>query len=94
MPGRAGLSSKKNGRAALRKQRYRCKAYLRQFITDYTYQGCRPEVRDSIVPMTMNGSGIRDICRVLKVSINTVLKLIRRRAEEVADLVPPPASRS
>jgi IS1 family transposase len=30
--------------------------------------------------MTLNGSGIRDISRVLRVSINTVLKVIREKA--------------
>jgi insertion element IS1 protein InsB len=30
--------------------------------------------------MTLNGSGIRDISRVLRVSINTVLKVIRQQA--------------
>ena len=39
--------------------------------------------------MTMNGSGVRDICRVLKVSINTVLKTIRRQAAQVADPIAP-----
>ena len=83
------LSIKKNGTSANRKQRYRCQHCLRQFILDYTYQGCKPEVRELIVPMTMNGSGIRDICRVLKVSINTVLKTIRQQAASVDDpLVP------
>jgi insertion element IS1 protein InsB len=33
-----------------------------------------------IVPMTLNGSGIRDITRVLSVCINTVLKVIREQA--------------
>jgi transposase-like protein len=37
-------------------------------------------VRQLLVPMTLNGSGIRDISRVLKVSINTVLKIIRQQA--------------
>ena len=39
--------------------------------------------------MTMNGSGVRDICRVLKVCINTVLKTIRQQAAQVADPTAP-----
>lgn len=31
----------------------------------------------------MNGSGVRDICRVLHISINTVLKTIKEQAAEV-----------
>lgn len=57
----------------------------RQFITRYTYQGCVPFVRQLIVPMTLNGSGIRDIARVLRVSINTVLKVIREQAAMTPD---------
>ena len=38
-----------------------------------------------IVPMTLNGSGIRDITRVLRVSINTVLQVIRHEAERVVE---------
>ena len=39
--------------------------------------------------MTLNGSGIRDITRVLRVSINTVLKVIRCHAAELAgDVLP------
>jgi IS1 family transposase/transposase-like protein len=76
----------KNGTTRNRKQKYLCRACRRQFITDYAYQGCRPEVRRLIVPMTLNGSGIRDITRVLRVSINTVLKVIR----EQASLTPEP----
>ena len=83
------LSIKKNGRSKQLKQRYRCKWCLHQFITDYSYQGWRPEVRRQIVPMTLNGSGIRDISRVLSVSINTVLKTIRQQADKTSEpLVP------
>ena len=39
--------------------------------------------------MTMNGSGIRDICHVLQVSINTVLKTIRQQAACVVEPVVP-----
>jgi insertion element IS1 protein InsB len=35
--------------------------------------------------MTINGSGIRDIKRVLHVSINSVLKTIKQQAEQVAE---------
>lgn len=73
----------KNGRTSNKKQKYLCKDCHRQFITDYTYQGCRKEIRSLIVPMSLNGSGIRDITRVLRVSINTVLKEIRLEASKV-----------
>ena len=39
--------------------------------------------------MTLNGSGISDICRVLNISINTVLKTIREHAARVDEPVMP-----
>jgi transposase-like protein len=75
----------KNGTTRNRKQRYLCRACSRQFISNYTYQGCRAEVRQLVVPMTLNGSGIRDITRVLQVSINTVLKVIRAAAAKTPE---------
>jgi insertion element IS1 protein InsB len=35
--------------------------------------------------MTSNGYGVRDIARVLKISINTVLKVIREQAKQNAE---------
>src|SRR5437868_7304444 len=75
----------KNGTTANQKQRYRCKACRRQFITNYTYRGCQPAVRQLVLPMTMNASGIRDISRVLGISPNPVLSLIRKAALAVAE---------
>jgi insertion element IS1 protein InsB len=75
----------KNGITANQKQRYRCKACRRQFITNYSYRGCQPAVRQLVLPMTMNASGIRDISRVLRISPNTVLSLIKTAASGVAE---------
>jgi IS1 family transposase/transposase-like protein len=80
----------KNGTTPNRKQKYLCRTCRRQFIRHYHYQGCRAEVRRLIVPMTLNGSGIRDITRVLRVSINTVLKVIRTAAARTPEPHPPP----
>jgi len=80
---------KKNGKTRNKKQKYRCKGCGRQFITDYSYQGCRPFIRSLILKMTLNSSGIRDISRVLSISVNTVLKQIRQAAEELPRLRPP-----
>lgn len=76
-------SIQKNDITANRKQRYRCKRCRRQFILHYSYQGRDPEVRRLIVPLSMNGCGIRDIARVLCLSTNTVLKSLRAAARRV-----------
>lgn len=74
------MSIVKNGKTAQRKQRYLCKDCRRQFIRDYTNLGCVGEVRDLVVPLTINGAGIRDIERVLFLSTNTILKTLRESA--------------
>jgi IS1 family transposase/transposase-like protein len=79
----SSLNVKKNGITAQQKQRYRCKDCERQFITDYTYHAYKAGVRSLVLPLTINGSGIRDISRVLCLSTNTVLRLIRQAAEQV-----------
>jgi len=85
----SSFNLKKNGKTRNKKQKYRCRDCGRQFITDYTYQGCRPFIRSLIVQMTLNSSGIRDISRVLSISVNTVLKAIRQAARKLPRLRPP-----
>ena len=70
----------KNGKTAQRKQRYLCKDCRRQFIRDYTNLGCVKAVRDLVVPLTINGAGIRDIERILFLSTNTILKALLEAA--------------
>src|SRR5260364_294241 len=43
------------------------------FILVYAHKGYLPETKRAIVELTLNGSGIRDISRVLGISVNTVL---------------------
>ena len=82
----------KNGKTSNKKQKYLCKACRKQFIRDYTYNGCKSWIQDLIIPMTLNSSGIRDITRVLKISSNTVLKTIRQEAGKIPEM--PPESRA
>jgi len=42
-------------------------------LLDYTYVGQSPEVKQKIVDMAMNASGIHDTARVLHVSPTTVI---------------------
>jgi IS1 family transposase/transposase-like protein len=79
----------KNGKTATKKQKYQCKNCRKQFITNYTYQGCRPEIRSLILQMTLNSSGIRDISRVLRISTNTVQRLLLRQARKIPNARPP-----
>ena len=65
------------------KQRYRCRECVRgrgrTFLLAYAYAGQSPEVKEQIVAMALNASGIRDTARVLHVSPTTVLKELKKR---------------
>ena len=65
------------------KQRYRCQECRegrgRTFLLDYSYAGQSPEVKEQIVEMAMNASGIRDTARVLKISAQTVMTELKKR---------------
>jgi len=65
------------------KQRYRCRTCPergRTFLLVYAYAGQSPAVKQQIVDMAMNASGIRDTARVLHVSPTTVIKELKKGA--------------
>jgi transposase len=70
----------KNDNTAQRKQRFLCKDCRRPFSRDYANLGRVGAVRDLVVPLTINGAGIRDIERILFLSANTILKTLREAA--------------
>jgi transposase-like protein len=78
-----GIDIVRHGTTLEGKQRYRCRECLlgrgRTFLLEYTYAGQSPEVKQQIVDMALNASGIRDTARVLHVSPTTVLKELKKR---------------
>lgn len=73
----------KHGITAQGKQRYRCKhagCPSQTFLVEYSHQGRLPAVKQHILEMTLNGSGIRDIARVLHISPTTVIEELKKRA--------------
>lgn len=61
------------------KKRYRCKACQRSFLANYTYKAADPAVRQQILPMTLNGSGVRDTARVLGINRNTISSHLKKK---------------
>ena len=78
-----GTDIVRHGTSSEGKQRYRCRACRfgrgRTFLLDYTSVDQSPEVKQQIVDMAMNASGIRDTARVLRVSTNTVMTELKKR---------------
>lgn len=71
----------KNGKSAEGKQRYLCQnenCPYRTFILNQTYPGRSRQVKQQIVEMTLNGSGVRDLARVLRVSPTIVIQELKK----------------
>jgi transposase-like protein len=76
----------KYGKTSNGKERFRCQQSAkcgRTFLRSYAYPGCLPTVKRQIVDMTLNGSGIRDIARVLHVGSNTVRRELKKSRRSV-----------
>ena len=72
----------KGGHTETGKQRYRCQQTNcppRSFVLEPAYHGRLPHVKEQIIDMALNGSGIRDTARVLKISPTTVLNELKKR---------------
>lgn len=79
----SSLNIKKNGINKQRKQRYQCRGCKKQFILKYKYRAYLKYIRELVVPMCLNGSGIRDISRVLLISPTTVIKILKEQADHL-----------
>jgi transposase-like protein len=49
------------------------------FPEEYTYNACKPEIKEKIFELTVNGNGTRAIGRILKISNNTVTNALKKR---------------
>ena len=64
------------------KQRYACnntECSHKTFYDDYTYNGCKPDVKRDIIKWSVDGAGIRAIARELGISTDTVISELKKR---------------
>src|SRR5262245_65073956 len=76
----------RHGKTRQGKQRYCCQETVcdgRTFLLDYSYAGHSAAIKQQIVDMAMNASGIRDTARVLHVSPTTVIKELKKKGAEL-----------
>jgi len=86
----------KAGKQANGTQRYQCqngRCARRIFLLQYRDRGRVPEVRRQVVNMAINGSGIRDTARVLRISPTTVIAVLKK-SRRAATRQPPIATSS
>ena len=89
----------KAGKQANGTQRYQCQngqCARRIFLLQYQDRGRIPEIRCQVVDMALNGSGIRDTARVLRISPTTVIAVLKKshRTATRPSHTGPPASLS
>ena len=77
------------GKQANGTQRYRCDnpdCPRVIFLLHYHDKGRLPAVKQQIVDMTLNGSGVRDIVRVLRVSSATVINVLKKKEPTITQV--------
>jgi transposase-like protein len=78
----------RHGKSSNGKQRFRClnlDCPYQTFSLDCAYPGRKREVKRQIVDMTLNGSGVRDVARVLHVSTATVLQELKKTRARIGE---------
>jgi transposase-like protein len=71
----------KNGKSPNGTQRWRCNQCKKSFLLSYRYNACRPGVKEQIIELTLNSSGVRDIGRILSISKDTVTAVLKKNSK-------------
>jgi len=71
----------KNGKSITGEQRYKCRDIQcdKTFQLVHRYNACEKGVRERMVDMALNGSGVRDTARVLSVGVSTVINTLKKK---------------
>jgi transposase-like protein len=81
----------KAGKQANGAQRYHCQneqCTRRIFLLQYQDRGRAPEIRRQVVDMALNGSGVRDTARVLRISPTTVIAILKKKSPRFTPSTP------
>jgi len=69
----------RNGKRPNGTQCLLCRECKKAFQQNYVSNGAKPETKDMIIKMALNGSGIRDTSRVLGISQGTVITVLKKQ---------------
>ncbi len=67
----------RNSKAPSGLQRYFCRDCRKSFQTEFIYNANKPGIRDQIVEMAINGSGVRDTGRILDIRHTTIISRLK-----------------
>ena len=71
----------KNGHSENGTQRWRCNGCRKSFQLDYRYHARQQGIKEQIIELTLNSSGVRDISRILRINKNTVMSELKKNAQ-------------
>jgi transposase-like protein len=71
----------KNGKSCTGEQRWHCNKCKKYFQRSYRYNARKQGIKEDIIEMTLNSSGVRDIGRVLKISKDTVCAVLKKNSK-------------
>ena len=77
----ASSDLQKNGHSENGTQRWRCINCRKSFQLSYRYDARKFGVKEQIVELTLNSSGVRDIGRILGINKNTVVSELKKNAK-------------
>jgi transposase-like protein len=72
----------KGGKTDTGKQRYRCPKPAcphQSLLLDSAYTGRSPQIKQQVIELSLNGSGVRDTARVLGISPTTVIQELKKK---------------
>lgn len=70
---------KRHGKTPGGQPRFRCYGCGKTFLNHYTNRGHQLAVRQQIIEMALNGSGVRETARVLGISRSTVHVHVKKK---------------
>lgn len=67
---------------------FRCRDCHQVFQLTYCYEARKAGVKDQITEMAFNGAGVRDTARTLKISINNVIRTLKKNLATKNNVIP------
>ena len=74
----SGIELQKNGLSINGTQRFCCKVCKKYFQSGYRYKARKVGIKEKIIEMTLNSSGVRDIARTLHIHRDTVTSTLKK----------------